>query len=133
MKNWHLVLTIGWRVEWEGKIGDHVAEKIKQAREEEGVSQRQLSTLLSRSNAYVSQIESRRLSPTIFDLVGLVFALKRPIKYFLPVDEPMEEELSGEEWTLLNQFRKIKDDGIRETAIRQIAELVKLEKKGKDK
>lgn len=105
---------------------------MREARESEGLSQRQLSAIMSRSNAYISLVESKRLNATVLDLIGFVVALKRPLKYFLPLDEVQDEEITGDEWELLTQYRKLKDEAIRKTAIKQIKELTKLETQRKE-
>jgi transcriptional regulator with XRE-family HTH domain len=130
MKNWTIQVRYGWRKEWEEKITRYLALRVKQAREEKGLSQRELSEALDRSKAYISQIEGGRLDTPVIDLLGMAFLFEKPLKYFLPIEEQKGEPV-GEELELLDHFRRIPDDAIRETAVKQVAELAKLGKRQK--
>ena len=133
MKNWLVQLRVGWRKEWEEKLTEHIKTRIRQAREEKGISQRELSRRLDRSNTYVQHLESGRLDLPVIDLVGLVFEFDKPLEYFLPLEEKDKTKLSGREWELVQKFRGIKDDATKDFAIKQIAQLAKLEKTSKEK
>ncbi len=128
MKNVRFQIHIGWRQEWEEKLTNYIKEKVKEAREEQNLSQRELSRIIERSNAYIQQIESGRLDASILDLVGLSLALKKPIKYFLPLYEKDEDELGAREWELLDHFRKIQDGEMQDLAVKQVAQLARTEK-----
>lgn len=131
VKPWRLQLKTGWRAEWEETVTDFVRERVKEARLKKGYSQRELSEIITRSNSYISQIESGRLDVSIVDLIALSTALDQPVRYFVPVYEMLEGELNPQEAELLREFRGIKNPELKDAAVRQVAELAKLEKKPK--
>ena len=81
----------------------------------------------SYSSSYVSQLESGRLDVALTDLVALSAALDKPVRYFLPVYEVREGQLTPEEESLVQQFRQIKSPSLREAASAHIAQLAKAE------
>ena len=133
MKTLRFQLRVGWRSEWEDKLTDFIRERIKQARGEKGLSQRELAKIIERSNAYISQVERGLMDAGVIDLVAVSFALDKPIKYFLPLDEKTAGELDWQEQQLIEQFRKIGDDALKGAAVKHVAELAKLDKKPKGK
>jgi transcriptional regulator with XRE-family HTH domain len=133
MKTLRFQLRVGWRNEWEDKLTEFIRERIKEAREEKGLSQRELAKIIERSNAYISQVERGLMDAGVIDLVAVSFALDKPIKYFLPLDEKTEGELDWQEQQLIEQFRKIGDDALKAAAVKHVAELAKLDKKPKGK
>ena len=129
MEDWLFQLRIGKRDKLEKDLNEFIVSREIEARKEKGWSQRQLGQMLRRSNAYISQVESHRLDLNVVDLIGLSLLLEKPIKYFLPIDEKDKDALSGLEWELVHQFRKIADESIKQAAVKQVAELVKISKK----
>lgn len=127
MKNWHIQVHVGWRSEWAEVITKYLANRVKEVREDLGYSQRKLSNSLGRSNAYISQIESGDLDLSVLDVLGLSALSKKPIRFFLPLEEEEEGKILGDEWEILRQFRKIKDEHIRQAALKQIAQLAKVD------
>jgi len=132
MKNWIVQIHVGWRREWEETIAKHLQKKIREARENKKLSQRELSQRLERSPAYIGHVENGRLDVTVIDLVGLIAELDESLEYFLPIGEKDKSTLSAEEQEIVKHLRKIKDDATRDLAIKQVAQLAKWEKpKGK--
>ncbi|MDD3647130.1 MAG: helix-turn-helix transcriptional regulator [Candidatus Dojkabacteria bacterium] len=64
-----------------------LGEKIKTARKEAKLSQLQLGVALKVSDKTISGYESNRISPPINKLQHIAELLKKPITYFLGVDE----------------------------------------------
>ncbi len=64
-----------------------LGEKIKQARKEAKLSQLQLGVALKVSDKTISGYESDRISPPIDKLQTIAELLKKPITFFLGVDE----------------------------------------------
>ena len=64
-----------------------LGERIKQARKEAKLSQLQLGVALRVSDKTISGYESNRISPPINKLQTIAELLKKPITYFLGVDE----------------------------------------------
>jgi transcriptional regulator with XRE-family HTH domain len=62
-------------------------ERIKQARREAKLSQLQLGVALRVSDKTISGYEANRISPPISKLQMIAELLKKPITYFLGVDE----------------------------------------------
>lgn len=64
-----------------------LGERIKRARKEAKLSQLQLGVALKVSDKTISGYESNRISPPISKLQKVSELLKKPITYFLGVDE----------------------------------------------
>lgn len=64
-----------------------LGQRIKQARKEAKLSQLQLGVALKVSDKTISGYESDRISPPIDKLQVVAELLKKPITYFLGVDE----------------------------------------------
>lgn len=62
-------------------------ERIKQARKEAKLSQLQLGVALKVSDKTISGYESNRISPPIDKLQTIAELLKKPITFFLGIDE----------------------------------------------
>ncbi len=128
-RDWLILLRIGKRNKLEKDLSEYILSQLIKARKKKGLSQRQLGQMLRRSNAYISLVERLRLDLTVVDLIGLSLLLDEPIGYFLPISAEDDGKLSGQEWELVRQFRKISDEPIKEAAINQIGELARIEKK----
>ncbi|MBN2015372.1 helix-turn-helix transcriptional regulator [Candidatus Dojkabacteria bacterium] len=64
-----------------------LGERIKRARKEADLSQLQLGVALKVSDKTISGYESSRISPPIDKLQTIAELLKKPVAYFLGVDE----------------------------------------------
>lgn len=64
-----------------------LGQRIKQARKEAKLSQLQLGVALKVSDKTISGYESNRISPPINKLQTIAELLKKPVTYFLGVDE----------------------------------------------
>ena len=60
-----------------------VARKIKQAREELGLTQQQVAEILKRHQSYVSRCEKGIKQLDIQDLKEFSYVYKKPLSYFL--------------------------------------------------
>jgi transcriptional regulator with XRE-family HTH domain len=109
------------------KILKHIREKIKEAREEKDYSTRSLSQMVARSTSFISKVEQGKLEPGILELIALTVILQKPLKYFVPTYfREREKELSGEEWEMIQQFRRIKNRETRQITIRTIGQLAEI-------
>lgn len=117
------------RVNEEGeKILDHIREQIRKARLEQNYSTRALSEEVNHSTSFISKVEQGHLQPGILDLVALTVILKRPLKYFVPTYyKDSEGELTGEEWELIQHFRRIKNKETRKIAINTMQQLAEIQ------
>lgn len=68
-------------------MNSNLGQRIKQARKEARLSQLQLGVALKVSDKTISGYESNRISPPIDKLQHIAELLKKPITYFLGVDE----------------------------------------------
>jgi len=66
------------------------ADRLKKAREEAGLSQRELGLLIGLSDKSISAYEQERVLPP-FDIVPkLAKQLNKPIAYFIEEEEPLD-------------------------------------------
>ncbi len=63
-----------------------VAERIKKAREEQGISQKKLGMILGLSDKAISAYEAGRTYPPLDTLFKLAKELSKPINYFIEAD-----------------------------------------------
>jgi transcriptional regulator with XRE-family HTH domain len=88
--------------EQDDKMNRHAREKIRQAREETGMSQDELAKHIYKTRGAISDIERGRVQITMGDLVLLAGALQKPITYF-----SQAESLSAREKELISRFRQL--------------------------
>ena len=106
---------------------EYVRKRIKKARMEKGISARALSTLIGRTPSYISSLETGRIETKIADLLAIAQATQQPIKYFMPNRyKQKEQELDGEEYELVKNFRKIKTEDAKEIAQKTVKQLAGL-------
>lgn len=87
---------------------EFVRKRIREAREERGMTQEELGNAIHKSRVIISDLERGRTEVNAADLMRIAHVLEKPIKYFFPIrDVPSEEELTTEEWELVLQFRKL--------------------------
>lgn len=91
----------------EHKYNIYIREKIKEAREEKGMTQAELAKQIDKSQVNISNIENGRLEVSAVDLMGIAYILEKPVKYFFPVFVPSEGDLADYEWEVVHFLRKI--------------------------
>src|ERR687886_145248 len=100
-----------WRREEENKYNRFIREKIREAREESGMTQADLGEAISKSSVAISDLERGRTEVNAVDLMGIAVALKKPITFFYPnfivVRGAKSDELTDKEKELINFFREI--------------------------
>jgi transcriptional regulator with XRE-family HTH domain len=100
-----------------------IGELIRKAREEHEYSQAQLSDLLQKRRATISDIENGKVLPSFETIISLATHLKKPLIYFIPekyramVNE--QESQTQFEQELLIQFRRLPEN-LQQIAIQQI-------------
>lgn len=110
------------------KILAHIRDQIRRARLEKDFSTRWLSQQVNRSSSFLSKVEAGNAEPSILDLVALTVTLQKPLKYFVPTYyKERDEELTGEEWELVQHFRRIKSRETRKIAINTMQQLAEIE------
>ena len=91
-----------------------IGKKIRQAREEQGISQKDLGISLGLSDKAVSAYEACRTIPPLETLVRIAEELHKPIDYFINSKSPdytVETKLASLQSTvsqLLKEIQKIK-------------------------
>ena len=89
---------------------------IRYAREESGLTQRELASLIYRRQAALSEIENGLMEPVAGTLLLLSHHLQKPLGYFYP--HPFKpdislEDLSEDEKSLIIQIRRLSDDDLK--------------------
>lgn len=88
-------------------VNDHIREKLKQAREEANLSQRELAEIMNSAQGTISDLERGRIRINAAELARYAQALNKPISYFFPVVQ--ESNLTEREQILLGFFRRLSD------------------------
>jgi transcriptional regulator with XRE-family HTH domain len=125
--------TLNWEREEEAEYISYIKAKIKDARENAGLTQSQLADKLGRTQAYFSKLEGggpegRGLVPSIVEVLGIAHFTETPIQFFLPIQDAREDVLTGMEWQLIAHFRKIDSDEVRELALSTVKQLAGVRK-----
>jgi len=105
---------------------------IRKAREEAGLTQKQLAEKIYRKKLAVSEMENGKVEFSVWVLPYLSAALNKPIGYFFPkgiIEDFKEESLSPIEKELLSNFRRIWDERIQKVAVDQIKSMANLDVK----
>jgi transcriptional regulator with XRE-family HTH domain len=97
-----------------------IGEKMKGARKEANLSQLQLGVALKVSDKTISGYESNRISPPVDRLMQIAELLKKPVNFFLGLDE--------RDYTVQARLRSIE---IKLQEIRHELREIKLISKGK--
>ena len=102
---------------------------IRQAREQQGMSQEELAAATYRSRPAISEMESGKMEPDASTLVYLALALEKPILYFFPAfaRQGLPEDLSPEAQEMLDLFTRLDTDPLRKAALRQLRALADLD------
>lgn len=106
-----------------------IGQRIREAREERDLSQKQLAERIERRQAAVSEMENGRMEPDATTLVMLAQVLTKPISYFFPLPwgpKVSRSDLTYDEQALLLEFRRLQSDEQRKVAINQVAALADL-------
>jgi len=73
----------------------YLVERIKEARAEQGWSQRAFAEKLGLTAGHIGHIESRKLNLSLSTIVKIAAVLEKPLRYFFPYqgdfDEPVEQ------------------------------------------
>ncbi|MDD3662129.1 MAG: helix-turn-helix transcriptional regulator [Candidatus Dojkabacteria bacterium] len=93
-----------------------IGKKIKKAREEQGISQKDLGMSLGLSDKAVSAYEASRTIPPLETLIRIAEELNKPIDYFIKENAPdykVESRIATMEQTvskLLNEIQAIRQE-----------------------
>jgi transcriptional regulator with XRE-family HTH domain len=107
-----------------------IGERIKDAREERGLSQTQLAEAIFKRRPSISEMENGRMYPDIQSLLLMSRYLKKPLSYFIPSFIRVfkdEDALTPEEEELLLYFRRIRQHDQQRLAINQMRVLSEFE------
>lgn len=107
-----------------------VGEAIRIAREQRGLTQRQLAQRIKRRQATISDFERGMMQPDATTLVVLAEELQKPVTYFFPPpwrQRVTRGDLTYEEQAVLLEFRRLQSDEYRKIAINQLAALAETE------
>lgn len=106
-----------------------MGELIRTAREEAGLSQRELSEKIYRRQAALSDIENGKMEPDATTLLLLSYFLEKPINYFYPLGwKPItsDKDLSEQEHEIITLVKKLDEADVRKL-LAQIRALVNLD------
>jgi transcriptional regulator with XRE-family HTH domain len=107
-------------------FSEALGQRIREAREERGFSQRRLADRIDRRQAAVSNMENGRMEPDATTLLVMARELEKPVAYFFPPpwgQRVARSELTYDEQALLLEFRRLQSDEHRQIAISQVAAL----------
>lgn len=96
---------------------------IREARNQSGLSQKELAELINRKQTTVSDIENGKIEVNSGVLVLIAAALDKPLTYFFPsfvYRELEKEKFSPLEHELILEFRKIWDEYLQRVAVNQV-------------
>lgn len=107
-----------------------IGKRIREARESENKTQKELAEVIYKKQESVSDIERGRTEISAFELVGIAIALGKKITYFFQdfprVLETKPEDLSHEQEDLLNAFAQIQNPAMEKLAIEQVKRLAEV-------
>ena len=107
-----------------------VGRRMREAREERGLSQKRLAERIKRRQAAISAMENGTMQPDATTLVVMAEALQKPITFFFPPPwgpRVARGDLSYDEQALLLEFRRLESDEYRKVAVALLAALANLE------
>ena len=90
-----------------------LGQRIREAREERGFSQKRLADRIERRQAAISDMGNGRMQPDATTLVVLAEVLGKPITFFFPPPwgpRVARGDLSYDEQALLLEFRRLQSD-----------------------
>lgn len=103
-----------------------MGKKIREAREEAGLSQAELAKKIYRRRATVSDIENGKSEVGSLTLSRLSSVLEKPLSYFFPyfaVREHQPDEISPLSKELLLHFEILYDENLQQAVIQQVKAL----------
>lgn len=121
-----LIELLGDKEPIPSKLTIGMGKRVKQAREDAGLSQAELGGRIYRRRATISDIENGKSELTVTTLALLAAALDKPLTYFLPwyvYVNMKSEDLDPPAQELLLQFRKIWSEDLQQLAIRQVKQI----------
>ncbi len=86
---------------------DHIRKKLREAREEASLSQRELAEMVHSAQGTISDLERGRIRINAADLARFADILGKPIQFFYP--DVQESDLTEREQILIRLFRKLSD------------------------
>lgn len=91
------------------KFTIELGNRVREARKQLGISQRDLAKIVYRRQATISDIENGKSEPTASTLLYLSYALQKPIGYFIPfgIVELELNDLVPKEQELIFQVRRL--------------------------
>jgi transcriptional regulator with XRE-family HTH domain len=108
------------------KFTIEMGEKIRQAREESGLSQADLAKKIFRRRATLSDIENGKSEVGSITLARLSSILEKPIEYFFPTFAARQlqpDDISPMSKELIIHFDRLCDENLQRAAIDQIKAL----------
>jgi len=84
-------------------------EKVKQLREDKGISQSELADFCAVTPSAISQFESNKKTPSTKVLMKIADALKVSVKVFLEGDENIKVQDLAKDKEVITMFRDFKD------------------------
>lgn len=131
-------LRIQWTVNWERENEEeylkYIKARIREAREDAGLTQSELAEKLNRTQSYFSKLENldrRTLVPSIIEILGIAQFTKKPIQFFLPIQDTSEDILTGKEWQLIAHFRRIENEDTKDLALSTLKTFAETKPRGK--
>lgn len=103
-----------------------VGQRIREAREERGLSQMRLAERIKRRQAAISDMENGRMQPDATTLVVLAEILEKPVTYFFPPPwgpRVARGDLTYDEQALLLEFRRLQSDEYQKLSIALLSAL----------
>lgn len=82
-----------------------IGERIRSARQQRGMTLKELATRVQSSVGRVSQIENDRLRLDVEDVVAIAGALERPLDDFMPVDQSLPYQIVRDAETRRGPFK----------------------------
>ena len=103
-----------------------MGERIREARQEWGMSQQELADKVGRSRPAISQMETGKMEPDASTLYSLAIVLRKPLIYFfLPLHtdilDPKPQSVAAQEMLVL--FGEL-DEDLQQVALKQLRALV---------
>jgi len=103
-----------------------MGERIREARQERGLSQEELARNVGRSRPAISQMETGKMEPDASTLLSLALHLRKPLVYFFPPTyttslEPKVQSVEAQE--LLVLFDRL-DEELQQVVLKQVRALV---------
>lgn len=112
------------------KLSLEMGKRIREAREERGLSQDELAKKVYKRRPSLSEIENGKMYPDVATLLMIALVLQRPIVDFFPAmhrHQLAATDLSDEEEQLILQFRRIRDEDQQRLALTQIKAIADIE------